>query len=121
MKKLDTVNYYNRNVKQFYDNTVAVDFTDTQNVFLMPLAFSAACILRITSASSLQGRCRIEAHAQMPSTTFDEIIDEMIANAWYSVREFHIHLSGIQSDGRNPAYKAMALSPDQYAQYMPSS
>ena len=32
-------------------------------------------------------------------TTFDAIIDEMIANAWYSVREFHIHLSGIQSDG----------------------
>ncbi len=32
-------------------------------------------------------------------TTFDEIIDEMIANAWYSVREFHIHLSGIQVDG----------------------
>lgn len=32
-------------------------------------------------------------------TTFDEIIDEMIANAWYSVREFHIHLSGMQSDG----------------------
>ncbi len=23
----------------------------------------------------------------------------MIANAWYSVREFHIHLSGIQVDG----------------------
>lgn len=38
MKKLDTVNYYNRNVKQFYDNTVAVDFTDTQNVFLSKLA-----------------------------------------------------------------------------------
>ena len=32
-------------------------------------------------------------------TTFDTIIDEMIANAWYSVREFHIHLSGIQGDG----------------------
>ena len=32
-------------------------------------------------------------------TTFDAIIDEMICNAWYSVREFHIHLSGIQSDG----------------------
>ena len=30
-------------------------------------------------------------------TTFDAIIDEMIANAWYSVREFHIHLSGIQA------------------------
>lgn len=33
-------------------------------------------------------------------TTFDEIIDEMICNAWYSVREFHIHLSGIQVDGQ---------------------
>ena len=32
-------------------------------------------------------------------TTFDEIINEMIANAWYSVREFHIHLSVIQADG----------------------
>lgn len=32
-------------------------------------------------------------------TTFDEIIDEMIANAWYSVREFHIHLSGMPMDG----------------------
>ena len=32
-------------------------------------------------------------------TTFDEIIDEMICNAWYSVREFHIHLSGIFGDG----------------------
>jgi hypothetical protein len=28
-------------------------------------------------------------------TTFDEIINEMIADAWYSVLEFHIHLSGI--------------------------
>ena len=32
-------------------------------------------------------------------TTLEEIIDEMIANAWYSVREFYIHLSGIQADG----------------------
>ena len=32
-------------------------------------------------------------------TTFDAIIDEMIANAWYSVREFHIHLSGVQNNG----------------------
>ncbi len=30
-------------------------------------------------------------------TTFDQIIDEMISNAWYSVLEFHIHLSGIQN------------------------
>lgn len=32
-------------------------------------------------------------------TTFDEIIDEMICNAWYSVREYHIHLSGLSGDG----------------------
>ncbi len=32
-------------------------------------------------------------------TTFDAIIDEMICNAWYSVREFHIHLSGISGNG----------------------
>lgn len=32
-------------------------------------------------------------------TTFDEIINGMIANAWYSVCEFHIHLSGMQTDG----------------------
>lgn len=37
--------------------------------------------------------------ANVTETTFDAIIDEMIANAWYSVREFHVHLSGIQSDG----------------------
>lgn len=30
-------------------------------------------------------------------TTFDSLIDEMLTNAWYSVREFHIHLSGIQA------------------------
>ena len=34
------------------------------------------------------------------NTTFDEVINEMICNAWYSVREFHIHLSGIQADGQ---------------------
>ena len=32
--------------------------------------------------------------------TFDTVIDEMICNAWYSVREFHIHLSGLQMDGQ---------------------
>ena len=32
-------------------------------------------------------------------TTFDDVINEMISNAWYSVREFHIHLSGLRSDG----------------------
>lgn len=38
--------------------------------------------------------------ADVRETTFDAIIDEMIANAWYSVREFHIHLSGVQMDGQ---------------------
>ena len=33
-------------------------------------------------------------------STFDEIIDKMITNAWYSVREFHIHLSGMPLDGQ---------------------
>lgn len=32
--------------------------------------------------------------------TFDDVINEMICNAWYSVREFHIHLSGMQADGQ---------------------
>jgi hypothetical protein len=32
-------------------------------------------------------------------TTFDAVIDEMISNAWYSVVEFHVHLSGMMSDG----------------------
>ncbi len=38
--------------------------------------------------------------AGVSQTTFDAIIDEMICNAWYSVREFHIHLSGLGGDGR---------------------
>jgi hypothetical protein len=33
-------------------------------------------------------------------TTFDALINEMICNAWYSVREFHIHLSGMRADGQ---------------------
>lgn len=33
-------------------------------------------------------------------TSFNAIIDEMICNAWYSIREFHIHLSGILKDGQ---------------------
>ena len=33
-------------------------------------------------------------------TTFETVINEMICNAWYSVREFHIHLSGMMADGQ---------------------
>lgn len=36
---------------------------------------------------------------EVRETIFDAVIDEMITNAWYSVREFHIHLSGIPADG----------------------
>ncbi len=28
-------------------------------------------------------------------TTFNDLIDEMLSNAWYSVLEFHVHLSGM--------------------------
>ena len=31
----------------------------------------------------------------LKETSFNNIIDEMIANAWYTVLEFHIHLSGV--------------------------
>ena len=31
----------------------------------------------------------------LKETSFNDIIDEMIANAWYTVLEFHIHLSGV--------------------------
>ncbi len=45
-------------------------------------------------------------------TTFDAVINEMICNAWYSVREFHIHLSGIVEgevrDGLERAVLALA-------------
>ena len=37
--------------------------------------------------------------ADVTETTFNDIIDEMICNAWYSVREFHIHLSGLGPNG----------------------
>lgn len=40
-------------------------------------------------------------------TTFNEIIDEMIADAWYSVVEFHIHLSGIVYKDRDNLEKAV--------------
>ena len=47
-------------------------------------------------------------------TTFDAVIDEMICSAWYSVREFHIHLSGIQADGlvRDGLERAILLLTD---------
>ena len=41
-------------------------------------------------------------------TTFDEIIDEMIVDAWYSVCEFHIHLSGlVMGEARDGLEKAI--------------
>ena len=46
----------------------------------------------------------LEAIVQMISAnrteaTYDEIINKMIANAWFPVQEYHIHLSGIYGDG----------------------
>ncbi len=40
-------------------------------------------------------------------TTFDEIINEMIANAWYSVREYHINLSGIYYGDKDALQRAV--------------
>ena len=48
---------------------------------------------------TIDGKVQIIAEG-IKETTFDAVIDEMICNAWYSVREFHIHLSGMQADGQ---------------------
>lgn len=42
-------------------------------------------------------------------TTFNDIIDEMIADAWYSVVEFHIHLSGIVYKDKDNLEKAVTI------------
>ena len=48
-------------------------------------------------------------------TTFDAVINEMICNAWYSVREFHIHLSGLQLDSQvRDGLEHEAVMPKQY-------
>lgn len=37
--------------------------------------------------------------ANRTEATYDEIINKMIANAWFPVQEYHIHLSGIYGEG----------------------
>lgn len=37
--------------------------------------------------------------ANRSEATYDEIINKMIANAWFPVQEYHIHLSGIYGEG----------------------
>lgn len=37
--------------------------------------------------------------ANRTEATYNEIINKMIANAWFPVQEYHIHLSGIYGDG----------------------
>ena len=37
--------------------------------------------------------------ANRKEATCDEIINKMIANAWFPVQEYHIHLSGIYGEG----------------------
>lgn len=34
--------------------------------------------------------------------TYDEIINEMIVNAWYTVLEYHVHLSGVFGENQEP-------------------
>ena len=46
-------------------------------------------------------------------TTFNEIIDEMICNAWYSVREFHIHLRGLGDGVPGQLVQRLAVFPRQ--------
>lgn len=44
------------------------------------------------------------------STTFNDIIDEMICNAWYIVLEFHVHLSGMmEGEVRDGLERAVIL------------
>jgi hypothetical protein len=52
----------------------------------------------------------LENHTE---TTFNEIIDEMIADAWYSVVEFHIHLSGIVYKDKDNLEKAVTILKEQ--------
>ena len=43
-------------------------------------------------------------------TTFNDIIDEMICNAWYTVLEFHVHLSGMmQGEARDGLERAVLI------------
>lgn len=42
-------------------------------------------------------------------TSFNDIIDEMIADAWYSVVEYHIHLSGIIYKDKDNLEKAVNI------------
>lgn len=37
--------------------------------------------------------------ANRTEATYEEIINKMIANAWFPVQEYHIHLSGIFGEG----------------------
>lgn len=52
---------------------------------------------------------------------YDEIIDEMIANAWYSVLEFHIHLSGIWGDGEIKDNLERAVNKLKYLSDLPAN
>ena len=39
--------------------------------------------------------------------SFDEIIEEMLANAWYSVREYHLHMGNVKNKKQNVLEKAV--------------
>lgn len=88
------------------------EFTHSQNSFTLnidPLYYNHLDIYGFSKMMKDPAYCYkfywLEAIVRLISenvceTTFDAIIDEMIVNAWYSVREFHVHLSGLLKDGK---------------------
>lgn len=123
----DTLNYYNQNANQFVQGILSVDFKQTQDRFLNKLPAGALILdfgcgsgrdtkyflekgYHVNATDGSEELCKLvsdytgvivkQISEGVKETTFDAIIDEMICNAWYSVREFHIHLSGMQVDGQ---------------------
>ena len=128
MKKMtETLFYYEENADSFTDSTVGVDMKDIRSRFLKELPEGAYILdlgcgsgrdtkaflekgYRVNPSDGSEELCRKASaltgipvkcviSAGVTETTFNVIIDEMICNAWYSVREFHIHLSGLSGDG----------------------
>ena len=61
---VNTIDYYNRNVKNFIDGTVSVDFTQIQNVFLKLLPKNA-CILDFGCGSGRDTKYFLECGYQV--------------------------------------------------------
>lgn len=79
-----------------YNLTVAGDYTNTLDMegFSRMMKDPSYCY----KFYWLEALVQIVSRGVM-KTSFNEIINEMICSAWYSVREFHVHLSGLPNDG----------------------